>query len=303
MAANSRSYTGGRFAFSIGTDAPAVVSKVEPGAMEFDVADIAYSTSNIIGKQTTNMKWGEWKVSVGIGMSQQLYSLINAAMDQEAAPFSGQIAIADFNYLEQRVITFYDALITSVSMPKFAAKEGKSAFTIDIGFIPERVEYSPGSGADIRGKLGPAQKAFSTNNYRVTIGDLPCRRVTEVDALKWTVKTALEYSGELALPTIHCAKVERPELTVTLSAADAQPFEQHCHSFMMGKRLVTDEMSGSIELLDPTLGKPVATINLKQMGWKKFAADAYEANKEGTSQVKATFWVEDSDLIIHEYDA
>jgi hypothetical protein len=301
--ADKRNYTGGRFAFSIGTDAAAVVSKVEPGAAELDVADIQYSTSNIIGKQTTNMKWGEWKVSLGIGMGQQLYQLINAAMDQQAAPFSGQIAIADFNFKEQRLIQFHDALITSVGLSKLSGKD-KATFTIDVGFIPERVDYAPGSGSDIRGKLGPAQKAYSTNNYRVDINGLPCKRVTEVDALKWTVKTALEYTGEMALPTLHAAKVERPELTLTVSAADAEPFEKNFHSFaLQGKRLVSDEMSGTIELLDPALGKAVATINLKQMGWKKFAADAYEANKEGTSQVKCTFWVEDSDLVIHEYDA
>jgi hypothetical protein len=303
MAAGGRSYTGGRFAFSVGTDAAAVVSKVEPGAAELDVADIQYSTSNIIGKQTTNMKWGEWKVSLGIGMSKGLHDLINAAMDQQAAPFSGQISIADFNFKEQRLIQFHDALITSVGLSKLEAK-GKAAFSIDVGFIPERVDYAPGSGADIRGKLGPAQKSYSTNNYRVSIGDLPCKRVTEVDALKWTVKTALEYTGEAVLPTLHCAKVERPELTITLSAADAEPFEKHFHSFaIQGKRLVADELSGSIELLDPALGEAVATIELKQMGWKKFAADAYEANKEGTSQVKCTFWVEDSDLRIHKFDA
>jgi hypothetical protein len=301
--ADKRSYTGGRFAFSLNGEPSALISKVTPGAFELDVADIQHSTSNVIGKQTTNIKNGEWTFELGVGMGKAVYDLLNAAMDQEAAPFSGQLSIADFNYKEQRIIEFHDALITSVALPKLDGA-GKDAFKITVGFTPERVEYRAGGGADIRGKLGPAQKAYSTNNYRVDIGGLPCKRITEVDALKWTVKTATEYVGEFALPTLHCAKVERPELTLTISASDAEAWEKNFHSFaVQGNRLVSHEMSGSIDILDPSLGKTVASIALKQIGWKKFQSDPMEANSDKTSKVKATLWVEETDLVINEYDA
>jgi hypothetical protein len=301
--ADKRSYTGGRFAFSLNGEPSALISKVTPGAFELDVADIQHSTSNVIGKQTVNMKNGEWTFEVGVGMSKGIYDLMNAAMDQQAAPFSGQLSIADFNYKEQRIIEFHDALITSVALPKFAS-DSKEIFKITIGFTPERVEYRAGGGSDIRGKLGPAQKAYSCNNYRVDIGGLPCRRVTEVDALKWTVKTASEYMGEFALPTLHCAKVERPELTCTISASDAEEWEKNFHSFaVQGNRLVSNEMSGTIEILDPTLTKPVASVVFKQIGWKKFQSDPMEANSDKTSKVKATLWVEETDFVINEYDA
>ena len=80
----------------------------------------------------------------------------------------------DFNYKAQSRLDFEDALITEVTVPKLDGSSKDAAY-FDVEFEPEQVRWAKGGGEDIRGKVGPKQKAWLCSNFRVEIGgSLPC---------------------------------------------------------------------------------------------------------------------------------
>ena len=158
-----------------------------------------------------NIKWTPGKATIGIGMGKECYQWIKAAFDKGYMTKSGSITAADFNYKAMSVQTFRDALITSVTVPKLDGSSKDAAY-FDLEFEAEQVRWAKGGGEDIRGKVGPKQKAWLCSNFRVEMGGLPCNRVASVDAFTWKCAVAADQLGVFREPTKHPAKVTVPDI-------------------------------------------------------------------------------------------
>jgi len=307
MAADSRSFTSGRFALDVAGYNVGFLKKFSGLGMEADVVANDLGPDNIQKKHVSNIKWTPGKATVGIGMGKGMYDWIKQSFEKSYASRDGAFTSGDFNYKAQSRLDFYSALITSVTVPKLDGSSKDAAY-FDVEFEAERVRWSKGGGEDIRAKIGQSQKQWLCSNFKVEIGDLPCARVASVDSFTWKCSIAPDQVGIFREPTKHPAKVTVPDLKLSISMADYQPWADKAKAwFVDGLHFdeMKHEMQGKILFLGPDMNdkKPLGELVLSQVGFKKFSRDDFEANSEKIARFSVELYVEKMDFHINAYDA
>jgi hypothetical protein len=301
--ADQRTYTAGRFALDIDGYNVGFLKKFSGLSMEADIVSNDLGPDNIQKKHVANIKWTPGKATVGIGMGAGMYKWIKASFDKGYQHKNGSLLAADFNYKAMSELTFMNALITGVTVPKLdgASKDGGY---FDVEFDAEQVRWAKGSGSDLTSKIGVKQKAWLCSNFKVEIGNLPCSRVATVDSFTWKCAVAADQIGTFREPTKHPAKVTVPDIKLGISMADHDAWAQAARKwFVDGNHLDKDEMNGRIVFLDPTLKNEIGEITLDHVGFKKFSAEDLEANSEKIARFNVELYVEKMTFIIKEYDA
>jgi hypothetical protein len=290
--ADQRTYTGGRFALDINGDNAGYLKKFSGLAMEADIVSNDLGPDNIQKKHVSNIKWTPGKATVGIGMGKELYEWIKAAFDKGYVTKSGALTAADFNYKAMSVQSFQNGLITSLTVPKLDGSSKDAAY-FDVEFEAEQVRWSKGGGEDIRGKVGPKQKAWLCSNFRVEMGGLPCSRIASVDSFTWKCAVASDQIGIFREPTKHPAKVTVPDVKFAISMADYQAWADAAKKwFVDGQHLEENEMQGRIVFLNPNMKDEIGEIELQNCGFKKFSKDDLEANSEKIARFNVELYVE-----------
>lgn len=303
MAADSRSHTAGRFSLDIDGFNVGFLKKFSGLAMEADIVAHDLGPDNVQKKHVANIKWTPGKATIGIGMGKGMYDWIKAAFDKGYLTKNGSFTAADFNYKAQSRLDFMNGLITSVTVPKLDGSSKDAAY-FDVEFETEQVRWSKGGGDDIRAKIGPKQKAWLCSNFRFELADLPCDRVSSVDSFTWKCSVASDQIGIHREPTKHPAKVTVPDLKVSISSADFQPWADRAKKwFIDGHHLEGDEMTGRIVFLGPDMKQEIGEIELMNVGFKKFSEEDAEANSEKIKRFTAELYVEKMAFKISEYDA
>jgi len=301
--ADQRTYTGGRFSLDIDGFNVGFLKKFSGLAMEADVVSNDLGPDNVQKKHVANIKWTPGKATVGIGMGKGMYDWIKASFDKGYVTKNGTFTSADFNYKAQSQLTFMNALVTGVTVPKLDGSSKDAAY-FDVEFDPEQVRWAKGGGEDVRGKIGPQQKAWLCSNFKVEIGSLPCSRVATVDSFTWKCSVAADQIGIFREPTKHPAKVTVPDLKLAVSYADHDVWAQAAKKwFVDGHHLETDEMNGRIVFLDPNMKDELGEIELHNIGFKKFSDDDAEANSEKIKRFNVELYVEKMVFKISRYDS
>jgi len=301
--AEQRTYTGGRFALDINGENAGFLKKFSGLAMEADIVANDLGPDNVQKKHVSNIKWTAGKATVGIGMGKELYEWIKAAFDKGYVTKSGALTAADFNYKAMSVQTFQNGLITSLTVPKLDGSSKDAAY-FDVEFEAEQVRWSKGGGEDIRGKVGPKQKAWLCSNFRVEMGGLPCSRVASVDSFTWKCAVASDQIGIFREPTKHPAKVTVPDVKLSISMADYQAWADAAKKwFVDGQHLEENEMQGRIVFLNPNMKDEIGEIELQNCGFKKFSKDDLEANSEKIARFNVELYVEKMVFKLNYFDA
>ena len=300
---DGRGYTAGRFALEVAGSSVGSLKKFSGMAMEAAVVASGPGPGNAEKKHVATVKWTAGKATVGMGMGQGMYGWIKQSFDKGTEPKNGRLISGDVNYKAQSALDFEGALITEVAVPKLDGSSKDAAY-FDITFEAERVRWSKGQGGDIRAKLGPKQKAWLRSNFRVELGNLPCSRIASVDSFTWTCEIGADRTGISREPTRHPAKVTVPDVALTISMADLQPWAETAKKwFVDGQHLETDEMDGRIVFLGPDLKEELGEISLKHVGLKKFSNDDEDASALKTARFKVELYVERMTFQIAQYDA
>ena len=190
--------------------------------MEADIVANDLGPDNVQKKHVSNIKWTPGKATVGIGMGKGMYDWIKAVVRQGLrAPRTARFIAADFNYKAQSRIDVRGRADHRVTVPKLDGSSKDAAY-FDVEFEAEQVRWAKAGGEDIRGKIGPKQKAWLCSNFRVEIGALPCNRVATVDSFTWKCAVAADQIGIFREPTKHPAKVTVPDIKLSISYADHQ---------------------------------------------------------------------------------
>ncbi|CAN5257127.1 hypothetical protein BH11MYX1_BH11MYX1_31570 [soil metagenome] len=301
--ADQRSHTAGRFSLDVDGYNVGFLKKFSGMAMEADIVANDLGPDNVQKKHVSNIKWTPGKATVGIGMGKGMYDWIQAAFDKGYLTKNGAFTSADFNYKAKSRLDFMNALITSVTVPKLDGASKDAAY-FDIEFEAEQVRWSKGGDEDIRGKIGPKQKAWLCSNFRVEIGGLPCSRVATVDSFTWKCSVSADQIGIFREPTKHPAKVTVPEIKLTISHADHDAWAQAAKKwFVDGHHLEQDEMTGRIVFLDPNMSDELGEIELQNVGFKKFSDEDSEANSEKIKRFSVELYVEKMKFKLNQYDA
>jgi len=301
--ADQRTYTGGRFALDVAGENAGFLKKFSGLAMEADIVSNDLGPENIQKKHVANIKWTPGKATIGIGMGNEMYQWIKAAFDKGYQTKSGALTAADFNYKAMSVQEFKDALITAVTVPKLDGGSKDAAY-FDVEFEAEQVRWSKGGGEDIRGKVGPKQKAWLCSNFRVEMGGLPCNRISAVDSFTWKCAVAADQIGIHREPTKHPAKVTVPDVKFSISMADYQAWADAAKKwFVDGNHLEGDEMTGRIVFLNPNMKDEIGEISLQNVGFKKFSKEDLEANSEKIARFNVELYVEKMTFKLNYFDS
>lgn len=303
MGVNDRTYTGGRFALDIDGFNVGFLKKFTGLAMDADIVTNDLGPDNRQKKHVANVKWTAGKATIGIGMGKGMYDWIKAAFDKGYITKNGTFTAANFDYKAQSQLSFRDALITSVTVPKLDGASKDAAY-FDVEFEVEEVRHTKGGGEDIRGKIGPKQKQWLCSNFEVEVGGLPCKRVAVVDTFTWKCAVATDMVGILVENTKHPAKVTVPDISFSISMADHQAWADAAKKwFIDGARAEENEMTGMIKFLAPNMKDMLGDISLENVGFKSFKEDDREANSEKIARFTVTMYTEKMTFNLKEYDA
>jgi hypothetical protein len=232
-----------------------------------------------------------------------MYNWIKESFDKGYQMQNGSVIAGDFNFNAQTRLDFMNALITSVTVPKLDGSSKDAAY-FDIEFDAEQVRWSQGDGSKLQATTGAKQKAWLCSNFSVEIGSLPCTRVATVDSFTWKQAVAPDYIGTFREPTKHPAKVTVPDIKLSISSADYEPWAQAAKKwFVDGHHLESDEMTGMIQFLGPDMSQKIGELDLMNVGFKKFSEDDREANSEKIARFSAELYVEQMKFNISYYDS
>lgn len=300
---DQRTYTAGRFALDIDGYNVGFLKKFSGLGMEGDIVSNDLGPDNIQKKHVANIKWTPGKATVGIGMGYGMYKWIKASFDKGYQEKNGALTSADFNYKAMSELSFQNALITGVTIPKLSGDSKDGAY-FDVEFDAEQVRWAKGSGQDLTAKIGVKQKAWLCSNFRVEIGGLPCARIASVDSFTWKCAVVADQIGIFREPTKHPAKVTVPDIKLAISYADHDAWSQAARKwFVDGHHLDDHHMDGRIVFLNPNMKDEIGEITLEKVGFKKFTDDDAEANSEKVKRFNVELYVEKMTFNIKEYDA
>jgi hypothetical protein len=296
--ATLRTFTGGRFALDVDgfhVDELKKFSGLDPQA---DVVANDLGPAGTQKKHVANVHWTPGLATTGMGMGKGLYGWIKAALNTGAGTRGGVFKLADFNYKVKSTFQFLNASVTDFTVPRLDGAS-KEAGAFDVGFAAEQVRWAQGAGDDLRGQVGTRPKAWLCANFKVAIGTLPCTRVATVDSFTWRCAAPASGPGPLHPPVVTV-----PDLRLTISSADYDAWAEAAKKwFIDGEHLEGNETAGRITFLGPNLVDELGSIDLVNVGFRKFERPAAVAGSEQIERFAVELYVEKMLLNIKEYDA
>jgi hypothetical protein len=291
--ADKRSYTAGRFALiKDGSENLGFVKSLKGAAIKGEVAVHQLGPDHLQKKHLATIKHEPFDVEVGMGMSAGFYEWIRASFDNACVAYNGEIVACNFDGKVQSRKEYYNALITEVTLPALDGSSKEPAY-MTVKIEPEYYRMMPGDESQIEGKIAPATKKWLCSNFRIEIGDLPCDRVAKVDSFTWKQSIVSDEVGKFREPIKVPAKVEVPNLKLSISMADIGEWQQWHRTFVIdGQCAESDELSGMITFLGPDLKEELASITLQNIGIISLETQGAEANKEEVARFDVELYVE-----------
>jgi hypothetical protein len=300
--ADGRGYRAGAFALELEGRIVGYIKKADLGKLKGEVVTNNLGPTNRQKKHVAKMAWDAMSFDVGIGMGKELNDWINSSFEMNHLRKSGAFIMFDHNYNVQRRCDFTDAHITEITLPACDAK-GKDGMYFSIKIQPETVRFTDGGGK-MNPVIGEHQKLHANTNFRVDAAGLPAKHISKVDSLKWTCKVTEDAHGEFIESQYLPTAVEIADLKLTIGSQDYKAWYDAAKAFLVdGQRSEKDEKIFGIDILDPAAKDPIARLDYENCGFKEFAFEALEANKDAVSQFNVTMYTEKVKLTINKFNA
>lgn len=290
--ADNLSYTGGRFLLSIANFNAGFIRKVSGGSIKAELATHNLGADNIVKKHITNIKYEDLTFEISGGMHKALYDWIEASFDKGHTFKNLDLTACDFDYQAKTTRIFENAFITEVAVPALAGDDNNPLY-ITVKVTPQRTIYQMAGGEKVKGDEDVASKKWYCSNFRLTLGDLPCSRVSKIDGFALKQSVIEDRVGAFRSPTKHPAKVEIDNLKITFSEADLQKWMDWHKSFIVdGLCADNNELTGAIEILGPDMKEVLLTVELDHCGLVSLTPGDQEANAEKIQSWTAEVYVE-----------
>lgn len=271
---SSQRFAARQFALELDGVVAGRLEAVSGGVIRGEVSLQHSGVDPVVKKQISSIHYEPFHLIVSLGSSQVLMDWIRNSFERGCVTKNGTIAIGDAEGRIERVHRFYDALITAVNIPPLDAgskEPGYFSLTID----PASIRYEPGDGAKLTVQPIAKQKRWQVSNFRLTLGDLPCDRVSKIEALTFKQKVVEHSAGQRS------TQVEIPNLKLSIARADMAAWEEWHRSFVIdGKGSEEEELKGQIEFLAPDQKEVLGSIQLKQVGIVAFDPLPIEVNQK-----------------------
>ncbi len=287
------SFAGGRFGIMLdGSGFLGFVKTMSGGLIRGELARHQLGPDNVSKKYIAKIAYEDITIEVGMGMAKGFYEWIRAAFDSAHISKNGELHACDFDGNSMSIREFRDAHISEVTIPALDGSSKDPAY-MTVKLSPEEIEYRPGTGGQIAGRTARSRKKWRCSNFRFELGDLPCERVSRIDSFTWKMGVIKDEVGAFRVPTKHPAKVEIPNLKVTVSMADVKPWEDWHRSFVIEGNCGEDaELDGAITFLGPDPREALCRIDLLNVGIISLDTWDQEAGKEEVSRFTVELYVE-----------
>lgn len=289
--ADKRSYSAGHFMLSLDGE-PAVLKDFDGGNIKGEVLTINMGPENLAMKHISTLKFEPFKLNIGMSMGKPLYEWIKASLDRQHMYKNGYVVSGSFDYKAMSFRHFEDAQITEITVPALDATSKDAAFfaiTID----PVKIVYQDGDNSDLKGSVNTKQKKWLCSNFRLELGDLPCKRVSKIDSFTIKQGVVQDDVGEQRTPFKIPTKLEMPNLKFTFSAADVKPWAEWFDEFVIkGNNGQEKELNGRIVFLDPSLQEELGSIDIFQVGIFSLVPEKFESHTDKRASYVAECYVE-----------
>ena len=284
-APDGRTYTGGRFALELDGEKAGVLLRGGGGGATGVVVEEDPGPDGIVRKHIAGVKYEDLTVVCGTGMSKDLYHWMKDSFDRKYVTHSGRLTSWESDGTQPAARTFNDALITEVRFPALdAASKDAAKMTIKV-----RPESTARGKAGPRQTIGAKQKQWLCANYRLTIGGTNFGRLASIDSFTWKqtfVEPPPPGAGKAA--TLEPAKLEIPNLVITLAESHAKPLYDWYDDFVL-KGNEKDERTGQLTFFDPNHDE---LFSLTFAGLGIWIVDTLPPTVDNIRRVKAELYCE-----------
>jgi len=234
--AGPRVFRGQRIAVSINGSKPFAVKKVSRGVFADKKSYAAGRFALLVDVEA-------------LGYLKPQLSSFFAGRDQK---ISGEIYLLSRNENVKEIVEFFDAHISSITMPAFdASGDGTTEHYFTVKFAEGRIE--PIATNKLKQTVKPVSKKWQNFNFKFELGSLPCERVTKIDS--FTVRQRASGSRP--------AQLEFPNLTIHIPADDGPAWQDWQRSFVIEGKC--SPLEGKITLLGSDGRKKLAVFRLSNV--------------------------------------
>jgi hypothetical protein len=258
-----------RILLKVGDQAAGFAHRFRGLDVEAEIATGGLGAGRMPKKHVANVRWTPGVAAVSSDMGSGLHAWIAEALENGWATRSGSVAGLDPAGAASWSLAYSGARLSAVTFPALDASSKDTAL-MTVEFAPREVRWDEGGGAAVP----PLQKSEPWLNgiFRVEIGDLPGKRVLRVDPFTWSCAA----DGTVAVSDVR----------LVISHADLGPWQEAARRwFIDGHHRDVDEMAGRIVILSPTLKEDLATIELGNVGLRRFSREDADGDAVGSFAV------------------
>jgi phage tail-like protein len=300
LAAPSRAVAAGRYGVLLDGAMAGWVLSAEGSHATSDAVTQKGAAAELERKHIAGVKYEDITLQCGTGMSKPFYEWIKASFDNKHVRKDGAIHSCDYDGNIVSTLEFFHALITEVGFPALdAASKDSAKLSIKISPETTRMVEKRAGKLEIPGAAQRTvrQKAWLPANFRLQIAGLDCTHVNKIEAITIKQKIVDNAVGEMRSISKEPAKLEIPNLVITLPEQHAAAFAAwHKESLVAGNRGAASRKSGQLEYLASDLHDPLFTLDFHGLGIFKMTPDKPEAGSENIRRVKCELYCEKIDF-------
>ena len=272
---------------------------VDGGNVKASVVTVDMGTKQPPRKQISTLSYEPFSIAVDLAMGKPLAEWVDATLELSPTRKSGTIVSASFDYRARSSRHFRDALIEEITIPSMIASSKQLAF-VTIKFKPEEITYAKGDNA-IQNVVSSRQKTWLSSSFRLRIGDLPCSRVSKIDSFTIRQSTSAQTLDDVHDGASDRTTVEFPNLKVTFSAVDLDPWHDWFNDFViLGNNGPGRAVQGALEFLAPDVTDVLGTVGLSQVGIFALYREESTAGADAVAHFAAELYVEKMTIKIND---
>jgi hypothetical protein len=288
-----KSYTSGHFELSIdGRKTTAYLKSLDGGYGRHNLIDERVGPENLAIKHSAVADTDPFSFEFGMSGANDVLKWIQSSWQKNPKPANGEIVHADFNMTPTFTHQFQGALITETTFPALDGASKEAAY-IKVKCQPYATAVTKGGGGKLSGRFSDKQKAWLCSGFRMEIDDVPGMEfVNKIDS--FTIKQGVKkmYTGKFRHPELIPTKIEFPNITGTISAANADGLLDWYNKYVVkGTADLGAQKTGFIEFLNPSKSKVLFRLLLADVGILNLQMLQSTANADQIKRVKFELYV------------
>lgn len=268
------------------------VRSADGGFVTADVVLSSPSSGSIPNKHITAVRYEPFVVAVGLENAAPVYDWVADTWKGTFTRKSGSLVVTDYKLEAKRAREFSNALLTETTLPAFDASSKEPGF-LTLKFSPDLVQEKAASGKQ---DAAPSKaKQWIRSNFRLQIDGLDCTKVTKIESVSVTAKTATDPVGGIKGAELLPSVLDFPNLEITLNEVSAKTWFDWLEDFVIkGNNDDSSERSGTIQILAADAKTELARIKLFGLGIYKVST----LSTDKVSRVKAELYCRRMELVV-----